>query len=448
MPEKNGQTIFGVVVSLLLLAFIMFLSISESPLPILPLIFVLAPVIFIITFINTDVALIILIFSMLLSPELKIAEVPARAVVVRIDDILLITVFASWLAKTAINKELGLLRRTPLNPLIIAFILVCILSTGIGILTGHVQPLKSFFYILKYVEYFMLYFLVTNNIRDKKQIKTFIAVFLITCAIICAYTIPQIGVLYRTTAPFEGETGEANTLGGYLVLLFAVCISLFLYSPSRIWRLSSVALACFIIPPLLFTLSRGSYLAFIFMYLTLIILTRKKRLLLIGILILAIFVLPAILPSRVTSRIEATFIPGKVYTPLGTRIALDDSAVARVESWKNVLKKWKRRPFLGYGVTGVGLVDTQYPRVLGETGIIGFLIFIWLMIAIFRHSFHTFNNIEDDWAKGLTLGFLAGFIGLLIHSFSANTFIIVRIMEPFWFLAAAVMMLPEILQSK
>jgi len=41
----------------------------------------------------------------------------------------------------------------------------------------------------------------------------------------------------------------------------------------------------------------------------------------------------------------------------------------------------------------------------------------------------------------LTLGFLAGFVGLLIHSFSANTFVIVRIMEPFWFLAAVVMIL-------
>ena len=448
MDKKSGQTIFAVVTSLLLLAFIIFLSVSKSPLQLLPLIFVLAPIVFIITFINTDVALIILIFSMLLSPELKIAEVPARAVVVRIDDILLFVVFFSWLAKTAINKELGLLRRTPLNPLIIAYILICILSTGIGILTGHIQPLKSFFYILKYVEYFMLFFLVTNNIRDKKQLKTFIVAFLITCAIICAYTTTQIGVLGRTTAPFEGTVGEANTLGGYLVFLFAVCIGLFLYSPLPTWRFCSAALACFIIPPLLFTLSRGSYLAFIFMYLTVIVLTRKKRLLLIGILILGIFIIPAILPNRVTERITATFIPGRVYSLLGTRIALDDSAATRVESWKWVLEKWKSRPFLGYGVTGVGLVDTQYPRVLGETGIVGFWIFIWLIITIFRCGLRTFIDIKDDWARGLTLGFLAGFIGLLIHSFSANTFIIVRIMEPFWFLAAAVMMLPRLQKAK
>jgi hypothetical protein len=39
---------------------------------------------------------------------------------------------------------------------------------------------------------------------------------------------------------------------------------------------------------------------------------------------------------------------------------------------------------------------------------------------------------------------LAGFIGLLFHALGANTFIIVRIMEPFWFLAGIVMMLEEI----
>jgi len=45
--------------------------------------------------------------------------------------------------------------------------------------------------------------------------------------------------------------------------------------------------------------------------------------------------------------------------------------------------------------------------------------------------------------RGLALGFLAGFIGLLVHSFGAATFIIVRIMEPFWFLAAIVIVLAE-----
>jgi len=42
------------------------------------------------------------------------------------------------------------------------------------------------------------------------------------------------------------------------------------------------------------------------------------------------------------------------------------------------------------------------------------------------------------------MGFPAGFIGLLVHSIGANTFIIVRIMEPFWFVAGMVAMIPEL----
>jgi hypothetical protein len=42
------------------------------------------------------------------------------------------------------------------------------------------------------------------------------------------------------------------------------------------------------------------------------------------------------------------------------------------------------------------------------------------------------------------MGFLAGYIALLFHAVGANTFIIVRIMEPFWFVLAMVVMLPHL----
>jgi hypothetical protein len=42
----------------------------------------------------------------------------------------------------------------------------------------------------------------------------------------------------------------------------------------------------------------------------------------------------------------------------------------------------------------------------------------------------------------LTLGYLAGVVALLAHGIGANTFIIVRIMEPFWFLTGIIATLP------
>ena len=245
--SSSGQ--IGTIIIFLFLVFFCILigkfTVLGSPILVLGLVGGL--IIALITLVNTSLALIILIFSMLLSPELKLVAIPQSAVVVRIDDILLIGVFFTWLAKMAINKQMGLLKHTRLNLPIIAYILVCILSTAIGIMTGHVQPLESLFYILKYIEYFMLFFMVSNNIRSKEQVRNFIIIFLITCALTCSYAIATVGQFGRATAPFEGEFAEPNTLGGYLIILFAIAAGIFLYSPSRIWRYccSSVLLYIF-----------------------------------------------------------------------------------------------------------------------------------------------------------------------------------------------------------
>jgi len=45
---------------------------------------------------------------------------------------------------------------------------------------------------------------------------------------------------------------------------------------------------------------------------------------------------------------------------------------------------------------------------------------------------------------GAAASFIAGYVGLLFHSFGANTFIIVRIMEPFWLLAGIIVVLPKL----
>ena len=50
----------------------------------------------------------------------------------RIDDILLEFMFFAWLAKTAINKELGLLKKTPINRPLGVYVLLYVVITGLG----------------------------------------------------------------------------------------------------------------------------------------------------------------------------------------------------------------------------------------------------------------------------------------------------------------------------
>jgi O-antigen ligase len=89
-------------------------------------------------------------------------------------------------------------------------------------------------------------------------------------------------------------------------------------------------------------------------------------------------------------------------------------------------------------------MDTQYFRTLVETGIVGLAAFLGLAAAIVKAGLGSLRRLEHGEDRGLALGFVAGTVGLLFHAVGANTFIIVRIMEPFWFFAGVVMALPAL----
>ena len=409
--------------------------------------------VFIITLANTQAALYILIFSMLLSPEFIVGKTAGvslgRGVTLRLDDFLLLIIGFGWLAKTAVYKELGLFKTTPLNQPIFYYIAVCAISTGWGMMFGRVDPKTGFFFVLKYFEYFVVYFIVVNNIHERRQVKYFVIAMLVTCFAVSMIAIAQLPGGERVTAPFEGKTGEPNTLGGYLLLMLALVLGLLLNSKGTRERLLLGTLAVFMIAPFLATQSRSSYAAFIPMYLSLIIFGDKKRLLTV-LLVLAVVFGPFSLPSVVKNRVLYTF--GQPVQRGQLRIGgrhLDTSISARLIGWRDVLAKdWIKHPVLGYGVTGYRFLDAQYPRVLAETGLLGLAIFILLLRSLYRRIRETYQKVQDRFYKGLGLGFLAGFMGMLGHAVACNTFIIVRIMEPFWFLAAIVMMLPVIQESE
>lgn len=411
------------------------------------LISILSLVIFFITFIHTDTALIILIVSMLFSPELRAGDIPGRVVVLRIDDILLFVIFFGWMAKMAVNKEIGLLRKTYLNRPILIYIAISLVATFLGALRGDLRINQSFFFLLKYTEYFLVFFMVINNIKNIRQAKMFVFFLLLTCFFIGIYSWAHMGgIAERVSAPFEGkEGGEPNTLSGYLLLMMALILGFILHPSSKKMRILFSGLFVFTFIPFVMTLSRGGWLGFFPMFFTFIILCKKHRAQLIVVLIVVGSLLPFVSPDRVKARVMETFAADKTYTVMGKHISLAESAAARVDSWKVGYNRWMRNPVLGNGIPAGVVIDNQYTRVLAETGILGFLAFLWIIRTLFAYSWRLYNiRVDNEFVRAVSLGFFAGLVGLLVHACSAATFILIRVMEPFWFLAAIVAVLADI----
>ncbi len=109
----------------------------------------------------------------------------------------------------------------------------------------------------------------------------------------------------------------------------------------------------------------------------------------------------------------------------------------------------EKNPFFGYGVTGFSFLDAQYFRVLVETGLLGFAVFIWLVVAIFKVASRAYLACRDDeFLGGLATGYYAGYIALLVHGAGSNTFIILRIMEPFWLYTGLIIVAGEIREAE
>jgi hypothetical protein len=321
-------------------------------------------------------------------------------------------------------------------------------STLLGILLGNVAPLKGMFYVLKLVEYFILYFIVLNHTTTVRQVKLFLGVFLITGAIVGIYANMHIGSAVRLSAPFEGA-GEPNTLGGYLLFLLSILGGLLFYYKRR--QNLFLLLFLFLIPTFIFTLSRASYLGMIPAVITFALLARKRIVnILVSVSILSFFLLVVAGPPVLKERVMGAFEPEPTQSlkQVGP-VTLGPSPAARVVSWRKAMtQQFPRRPFLGYGVTGGLFLDSQYMLILQETGIVGFILFLWLLWRIWTSSLKSYREVERPLFKGLVIGYMAGFIGLLFHAIGSNTFVIIRIAEPFWFFTAVVIRLVDIETGK
>lgn len=403
-----------------------------------------------ISFIRGVDALYIIVFAMLFSPEIGVFGSTGRTggegaggIALRLEDILLVAVGCGWLLRTAYYKRQFGIIRTGVNAGIWVYIAACVVATMLGVIAGAVNLKTGVIHNLKYFEYFFLFFMILAHVRSKKIISNMLVAMIVVffLAMIYGYTQIELGGAKRVTAPFDVD--EPNTFGGYIVLLMCVIFGIVLADPRIRVRVPLILLLLFAIPPFIFTLSRASYMAFIAGWLAFLAVSQQRitiGALIIGMVAVALIGVP-MLPAKVQKRITGTFQPEKeIHVKIGS-IDLDASASARIVSYQAAIQVWQKSPLLGHGVTGTHFIDSQYFRLLAETGIIGLCAFLFMIWRLLRETWIVQDNCRDNFLRGAALGFFCGTIAILVHAISANSFIIIRIAEPFWLLAGLILLI-------
>jgi len=451
---REARSVFFITIgTLAVLGIILIARAATNMTPQLTVIIILGLAIAILSFFKQDIAAVAIIFSMILSPEIKLAGMPGRDVVIRFDDILLIVFFLTWLFKMAYFKNLSLLRITPLNIPILFYIVIAMIATWKGAALGHVNILKSSLYFFKYVEYFMIYFMFSNLIKTSEQLRKFLIAFFVAAAIVSLFGVYQIYLgVPRITAPFEGPRGEANTFGGYLLLIIGITSVSTLKAPTPAIRNAFALASVYLMLILIATYSRSSYAGLAFLGLVCLAFARQKqRLLIITGIIIVLLLSPFIAPKKVKDRVTAPFTGTTQEVAPGLNLNVEDSSYVKVNSARAILKYWTLNPIIGKGITSMGLVDTQYPLILGEMGLLGLLAFIWIIWTAYKSAFQSLRYLEkgkEPWIwfwSAVVAGYCCALAGLLVHAIGSNTFIIVRIMEPFYFLTAVVVSIPKVI---
>ncbi|MEW6027612.1 MAG: O-antigen ligase family protein [Planctomycetota bacterium] len=407
-----------------------------------------------IVFIHPTIGLTIILFCTLFFPEIEVGAVTTltglkpRGISLRPEDFLMILAGLGWFANAAIRRKFPTILHNPLNVPILALMLVMILTTIIGISQGTTTAGAGFFFALKRIQYFIVFFLVIGNIRTLSDVRKSVLSFFIFSTIVAAWSIIEYLTLEagRITGPFM-RSGQPPILGGFFLTVIFLALGFFLKYKNWQQRLPLFAILVLSFAVIIFTKTRSSYVgAFIGLIIFGIILRKPFLIVLPFLLFITMYYLfPMTIVEQMTS-VRGVWQRGQ-------ERSFAPSWDARIQSWKDAAPEIAKYPIFGQGAGSYSLawIDNQYMIDLLYMGIVGLGVFIWLLIRIFR-SVYPFaksrqanDKQKDDGAasdynfiSALTAGYLGGLIALLVHAFAVTTFYNIRTMIPFWLLTGLV----------
>jgi len=310
--------------------------------------------------------------------------------------------------------------------------------------------------IRSYLEMFLFFLILINYIEDKKTVNVLLDIASVVLLIISLYGIFQFIFkvsIPRTWIDKDLETsistrafsifGSPNAFAGYLILLLPTFFMLFIEEKKiskKIYYFLVVLISLF---ALFFTLSRAAQLSIIASFILFALLYKDKRYFLVVLLVLLAFISIPQIRTRFMSLVSPIYIE-KLKT------------FGRIYRWNLALSIFSLHPLSGVGPGGFGgavasrlgmfeglYVDNYYLKTLVETGIFGFLSFLYLIFSILKKGISNFIKLFDEKSKSLSLGIFLGILAFFLNNFTENLWEIPVLSVTLWMLVSFLYILGE-----
>jgi O-antigen ligase len=323
--------------------------------------------------------------------------------------IILISLLAS-IASGLISENFHVKAKSEITMPMIVFIGSLLLSVTHA--PNMMIGVKSFLYIGVFIA---SYYLVLLSVSREEHIKRFTSLLIIATSVVCIISLQYVGSERLGSMVLRNP----NSFGNFLALVIPFCVSLlFLGKLSRGKRLVLGIFIILMLLNLIFTFSRSAWVGVFVGILSLIVLKPRASLLLILCAVIGALLFVNPIHKRIFKDISDA---GAQYRIIKAKIAYD---------------KFKEHPILGNGLGSFhyeaqfsdiwayrahSTLENNYLLMLAEGGIVEFLAFLYLIIALGRRAIVLVRKVKDPFLYPILLGSIASIISTLAAGMFEDT---------------------------
>lgn len=402
-------------------------------------------------------------------PKINVISVSGSATGVRIEDFLILLIFIIWIFNILKNKKITFESKKFKKVVILylVYIFVCIISCVFGIFKNNISLILSLLYFIRKIEYFSFIIIGFDFIKSEKDyrkaIKMFDASILIHFIIIILQSFGIVGSFTRgnliediSGARLCSTFNGAYEFSAYLLLLLPIYLYGLINEKNN--KLKNVIYILLIITEIMLSQSRSSIIIIALEVLAMLFLYNKsvfKRTLfsfiaLSGLIILLSFsnldfsFLPRFDTLNMSDMLKTTQLAWEnrdfeMYrnntsskAAMNTAIIYgnaDLSFCIRISRWMHLLDGFLHNFLIGMGLSVVQVADGNYIRLLVETGLIGFTLWMYLMYKII--------NVMDNSKKGIIMK--VSTISILLGAIFIDVFDSSKIISIYWFILGIIL---------